>query len=294
MMINSKTRLLGVIGAPIAHSLSPELHNYIFQKFNLNYCYHAFQVLPQNLENTISAFKVLNFRGINVTIPYKESVLKYMDELSEAALNLGAVNTIQFRINGKLAGYNTDGTGFLKSLGKFREKLKGETALILGAGGSARAVIFALIKDGIGAIRIYNRTLINGQKTTEFIKVRCGFQNISAHALCAEDLSHSLQAAALLVNTTPVGMTPGDEHCPIGENVPIPSGILVVDLIYNPLETRLLKKARGAGANIINGLDMLIYQGLESLQIWTNLIFDEGRLLPELRSHLKRRLMENA
>jgi len=291
-MIDAETKLLGVIGAPIAHSLSPALHNYIFRKFRLNYRYHAFQILPPNLANALTAFKTLNFRGINVTIPHKETIIQYLDNVSDEARKMGAVNTIQL-CHDQLRGYNTDVMGFLKSLGNFRQKLKGKTALILGSGGSARAVIFALIQDGIGQIKIYNRTLVNGQKLVELIKTRSDFRNLSAHALFEGDLSQDSKEAALLVNTTPVGMMPAVEDCPISESIVIPPEILVVDLIYNPLETRLLKRAKAAGAHTINGLDMLIFQGLESLHIWTNLFIDAQRLLPELRKYLTRRLMEN-
>lgn len=288
-MIDTKTKLLGVIGTPISHSLSPTLHNFIIQKFGLNYCYHAFDVTPQDLGNVIAGFNALKFVGINVTIPHKQQVIKYLDEVSDEAQNLGAVNTIHFR-NGKMYGYNTDVIGFLKSLGSFRQKLNRGVAIVLGAGGSARAVIYALIKAGIGEIKIYNRTLANGRKLVEFMKVRCRFQKLSAYTLSQADLSNDLKKADIIVNTTPVGMVPNIAESPLAEHVSIPAGIPVVDLIYNPLETKLLKNANEVGANTISGLDMLIYQGLESFQIWTGQTFDEEMLLPELRGCLLEKL----
>jgi shikimate dehydrogenase len=284
-MINSATQLFGVIGDPIDHSLSPDMQNFVIQKLGLNYCYHAFHVTPSELKRALDSFQTLHIKGINVTLPHKQAVISHLDEVSEEAKCLGAVNTIVFE-NNKLFGFNTDVSGFLDSLGEFRQSLKGKAAVIIGAGGSARAVIYALIKDGIGDIKIFNRTIQKGEKLKfEMIGIT-QFDRISSIQPTMADLAHEIQNASILINTTPIGMYPEVHASPLDDEFEFPEGILVYNLIYNPLETKLLQKARNAGAYIMNGLDMLIYQGLESLKIWTGVEMVTENLVPELREFL--------
>jgi shikimate dehydrogenase len=291
-MIDSNTKMLGVIGDPINHSLSPIMHNFVIKKLGLNYCYHAFHVTPEYLEDSIFSFDLLKFKGINVTLPHKRTIMSYIDEISEEAKQLGAVNTVSFKDN-KLFGYNTDVIGFLKSLGEFRETLKGKTAIVIGAGGSARAVIYALIKDGIGEIKIFNRTQHNADKLKTDMNSITYFNKIYSLPFSADYFADEIQNASILINTTPVGMYPDVNASPINCEIEIPAKILVYNLIYNPLETKLLINARQAGAPIKNGLDMLIFQGLESLQIWTGENFNTQGILPELRNFLIKRIGDN-
>ncbi len=288
-MINSSTQLLGVIGDPIDHSLSPEMQNFVIQKLDINYCYHAFHVTPTELEKAIDSFQTLNFKGINVTLPHKQAVIRHVDEVSEEARSLGAVNTIVFK-NNKRFGFNTDVIGFLDSLGEFRQSLKTKTAIVIGAGGSARAVIYALIQDGIGEVKIFNRTLEKGEKLKYEIIGMTQFDKISSIQPTMTDLTHEIQNASILINTTPIGMHPEVHASPVDDEFLFPKDILVYNLIYNPLETKFLQKARSAGACIMNGLDMLIYQGIESLKIWTGIEFETEYLVPELREYLIKKI----
>ncbi|MBL7092662.1 shikimate dehydrogenase [candidate division KSB1 bacterium] len=288
-MINSSTQLLGVIGDPISHSLSPEMQNFIIQKLGLNYCYNAFHVIPSDLEKAIESFQALNFKGINVTLPHKQGVIQFLDEVSEEARCLGAVNTIVFK-NNRRFGFNTDVIGFLDSLGEFRHSLKTKTAIVIGAGGSARAVIYALIQDGIGEIKIFNRTTQKGEKLkSEMISIT-QFDKIYSIPPTMNDLTNEIQNASILINTTPIGMHPEVHASPVDDEFLFPKDILVYNLIYNPLETKFLQKARSAGAHIMNGLDMLIYQGIESLKIWTGVEIETEYLVPELREYLIKKI----
>ena len=284
-MIDSNTKLLGVIGDPISHSLSPVMHNFVIQKLGLNYSYLAFHVPPSDLKDSVFAFNTLKFRGINVTLPHKQTIMSFVDEISDEAKQLGAINTILFK-NEKIYGYNTDVIGFLKSLGEFREKIRGKTAVVIGAGGSARAVVYALIKDGIGEIRIVNRTQHNADKLKSEMTNITFFRKIISIPFSENDFSDTIHDASILINTTPVGMYPEVNASPINCDFKIPKEILVYNLIYNPLETKLLRQAKKAGAIIKNGLDMLIFQGLESLQIWTEEIINTQEILPELQQFL--------
>ncbi len=288
-MIDSNTKMLGVIGDPIGHSLSPIMHNFVIQKLGLNYCYHAFHVTPEDLEDSIFSFNILKFKGINVTLPHKQTIMSYVDEISEEAKQLGAVNTVLFK-DDKLFGYNTDVIGFLKSLGEFRQTIRGKTAIVIGAGGSARAVIYALIKDEIGEIKIFNRTQQNADKLMIEMNNITYFNKIYSVPFSTNYFSDEIQNASILINTTSVGMYPEVNASPINCEIEIPKEILVYNLIYNPLETKLLKQAKQAGAPIKNGLDMLIFQGLESLQIWTGENFNTQDILPELRNFLIKRI----
>jgi len=225
-MINSSTQLLGVIGDPIDHSLSPDMQNFVIQKLGLNYCYHAFHVTPTELQKSINSFQTLKIKGINVTLPHKQTVMSCLDEISEEAKCLGAVNTILFE-NDKLFGYNTDVIGFLDSLGDFRNSLKSKTAVVIGAGGSARAVIFALIKDGIGDIKIFNRTIQKGEKLKYEMIGITQFDKISSIQPTMPDLAHEIQTASILINTTPIGMYPEVHASPVDDEFEFPEGILV-------------------------------------------------------------------
>lgn len=288
-MISLQTQILGVIGDPIEHSLSPTLHNFIISKLKLNYCYHAFHIRPSQLASALDAFALLGIHGINVTIPHKETVFRLISHLSDSVREIGAVNTLHFHEN-KWWGYNTDGIGFIKSLGELVNRLPDTKVIIFGAGGSAKAILSALISLQVAEIYIYNRTYSKADAlATEFIQ-KTGFKYIFPLEYNLQKLNQIISNSTLLVNTTPSGMYPHLDSSPIDENVQITDSLIVYDLIYNPKRTKLLIQAEKAGATVMNGLDMLIYQGIAALEIWTGLKIDISSYFDEIRFLLEFKL----
>jgi len=284
-MPDHQTGLLGVIGDPIEHSLSPALHQFVLEHLHLNFCYHSFRVPATRIQEYFNSFKTLGFRGINVTIPHKERILACLDRLSPEAQILNAVNTVHFE-NDRATGYNTDIEGFVRSLGPLHCAIEQRPVVVLGAGGAARAILYALISRRVGRITLLNRTVEKAVALAQFFRDKLSFKAINGACLNQENLGAALPDAALLVNTTSVGMYPNASASPLDDDASIPAGIVVYDLIYNPLKTKLLEKAERAGATVMNGLDMLIFQGIAALEIWTQQKISIEALLPELRAHL--------
>jgi shikimate dehydrogenase len=268
MVIDGNTIICGLFGHPVAHSFSPLMHNAVFKELGINWKYIPFDVEPQYLKEAVAAVKVLKLAGVNVTIPYKEAVLPFLDSLTPAAHKIGAVNTI-INQNGRLIGHNTDGAGFTRALiAEANFAVKGKTAVILGAGGAAKAVAVQLAIEGIDSITIVNRTLP---------KPKGIYNNLSDFSIRVnlltwnqqDRLAQQMVNADLIVQATSVGMHPKVEEC-----VFLPPGIfhsnqVVCDLIYNPVETVFLKQAASSGAKVLNGLGMLLYQGVLALEAWT-------------------------
>lgn len=278
-------QLFGVIGHPLDHTLSPFLHNYIFQKMSLNHRYFPFKVRPKELKKAIQGAKSLNISGLNVTVPFKRKVIPHLDKISQEANQIGAVNTIKNQ-SGLLEGYNTDLLGFSRSLKEANFDSKKSKAVVLGAGGAARAVIYSLIREGIQHIAIYNRTLANAHKLAQSMGKKLGFSKFACRSLNENlNLREDLARAELLVNATPVGMWPDTDKSPLPGGVRLNDQLVVFDLIYNPPTTKLLRGADEEGAQTINGLDMLIYQGVESLNIWLGKKVS-SQLLRNLRTYL--------
>jgi len=261
-------RVFGIIGYPLSHSLSPLMQRAAFLQLGLKHEYVPFQVQPRDLPGAVEGARALGLAGFNVTIPFKEAILPLLDELSGEAILMGAVNTVVNR-SGRLWGYNTDGRGFLLSLEKeLGMKVQGKEALLLGAGGGARAVAFALAREKVSRLTIANRTGAKAIKLARDLSSRTGIP-VEVCGLDERELSRFLSAAHLLVNTSPLGMYPNRDALP-----PVPVELLqpplvVYDLIYNPLQTRLLKMASQKGCRTLNGLGMLVYQGAESFRVWT-------------------------
>ncbi len=259
---------LGIIGYPIAHSISP-----IFQQAALDHCgidatYQAFEVAPEQVGRFVGDLRRDGAWGINVTVPHKEAVIPYIDEVDDWATAAGAVNTIVNR-EGRLTGHNTDGLGFLRALrdeGGFVPE--GSRVLVLGAGGAARGVGLALSREKGATITIANRTLERGQRLAEL--AQSADTEGLAIPLDVKDLTEAAGAADLIVNCTTIGMSHGPDEA--GSPLPaasIPSNVLVNDLVYNPLVTPILKAAAEAGAACLGGIHMLIYQGAASFEMWT-------------------------
>jgi shikimate dehydrogenase len=257
---------LGLIGCPLGHSLSPKIHIAALKACGLEGNYSLFPVPPQDkqgLKDLLSRVHVGEIHGLNVTIPHKQNVIEFMDELTLTAQAVGAVNTIYLR-EGKLIGDNTDAAGFLSDLKNFlttETQSQGEkNALVLGAGGSARAVVYALVNDG-WEVAIASRRLEQAQQLTGAV-TGCKLQVTSF-----ENVQPS--TFHLLVNTTPLGMTPNIETSPLPENTVLSKSTFIYDLVYNPRETKLVRDARAQGLSAATGLGMLIEQAALAFQTWT-------------------------
>lgn len=270
MNIAPSTRPIGLIGCPIEHSLSPKLHNAIYQKYGIDCVYLAFNTEKERLEEVINGFKALSFMGFNVTVPHKQNVLPFLDDLDEEAAVIGAVNTVKIE-NGRLIGYNTDGWGFIGSLKNRGYNIGGMDVLVLGAGGSARAISVYLAKEGAKAINIINRTDSSAVILAEHIKRH--YPSVAINVIRKQDLN--IIRPSIIINTTSVGMWPQVMNSPLSGYNFVPNQI-VVDIIYNPLATKLLQDAFDAGCDVINGLDMLVGQAVKAIEIWTGTVVDHN------------------
>ena len=266
MKIDGYTRLAAVVANPIKHSISPFIHNSAFEATNTNGVYLAWEVDAAELAETVANIRRYQMYGINLSMPYKEQVIPYLDQLSEEACLIGAVNTVVNR-EGTLIGYNTDGKGFFKSLPSF--KISRKRLVLLGAGGAAKAILAQAILDGVSQISVFVRSS-SMEKTRPYlekIQNATGFR-VDLFALeDVQDLQDSITQADLLVNATSVGMDGSSQ--PIPTSIVLPEKLLVADVIYQPFETPFLKWARNQGNQSINGLGMLLYQAAEAFQLWT-------------------------
>jgi shikimate dehydrogenase len=261
--LDSHTILYGVFGDPIRHSKSPIMLNHAFQETGINAAYAAFHVSPDELRAAVHGIRALGFRGVNVTIPHKVEVMAYLDEIVEGARIVGAVNTI-VNDGGKLVGYNTDGIGYVRSLQEETGiSLQGKRILLLGAGGAARGVAYALAKEGADLIYIANRT--HG-RAVELAAIISKFTDSVGISL--DEIDSVMTEVDFIVNTTSAGMYPKVDVLPMPMDS-IGSRHLVSDLIYNPRITRFLKMAEARGARIHGGLGMFIYQGAFAFEYWT-------------------------
>jgi len=258
--------IYGVIGDPIEHSLSPQMHNAAFKKLGLNCIYLPFRVTRRYLKSAMMGMRALNIRGFNVVLPHKTAIVKFLDELDESAQELGAVNTI-LNDGGRLIGYNTDGLGAARALEEQREDPSDKRIVLIGAGGAARAIAFTLARRA-RSIFILNRTQHRAFKLAKDIERRLG-KKILTRSLTRNSLLEVLRDADILINATSVGMYPRTEETVATRKV-LHSGMVVFDIVYNPVKTQLLSEAEAAGAKIITGVGMLVHQGAEAFKIWTN------------------------
>jgi len=285
--VSGKTRVCALLGDPVEHSLSPCFQNAAFQHLSLDFIYLAFTVKAEDLRSAILGVRSLGFYGLNVTMPHKISVIQYLDELDENAEKIKSVNTILNR-DGRLIGYTTDGIGALNALKYNGVNPGGKKIVILGAGGASRSVSFALAKEAEELV-ILNRTVARAEKLVSDVrrlivrseKIRCG-------GLTEENIRKELREADILINATPVGMSPNEDETPVNKKYIHPD-LAVFDLVYHPLETRLLKEARMVGAKTINGLSMLIHQGAASFEIWTGIKAPIEVMMKAAEEELQRR-----
>lgn len=263
-MLTGKTKLLGVIGHPVEHSLSPVMHNAAIAHLGLDYVYVPLSVKPEDLETALSGLTAINFQGFNVTIPHKQAILPLLSEISPMAQAVGAVNTV-WRHGDTWAGTNTDIEGFIAPLQALNRDWSQSIALILGNGGAARAVVAACNQLGCKQIQVVGR---NQQKLQQFC---ASWSNTIAAKLQVqtwEQLPQLIPQTNLLINTTPIGMHPHSEVSPLNADFALPAQAIAYDLIYTPRPTKFLQQAQQQGAITIDGLEMLVQQGAAALKIW--------------------------
>lgn len=265
-------KIYGVMGDPIAHSMSPDIHNDAFEKENIEAVYHHFHVTKEGLNDAVKGMKALGIEGFNITIPHKTSIIPFLDEVDELALAIGAVNTVVNK-NGRFIGYNTDGKGFFKSLcDEISGDIKAKKTLVIGAGGAARAIYFTLVKEGVKQVDIANRTK---ERAAQLVS-DCPYDKVSK-ALSIIEAEESLSQYDLIVQTTSSGMSPELDHSPLKVDQ-LKTGAIVSDIIYNPLQTKLLREAGEKGAETQNGLGMFINQAALAFEIWTGVMPDTARM----------------
>ncbi len=265
-MINSFLKFY-VIGDPIEHSLSPLMQNFFLDKFKINGKYAAKRVTFNELDEAIKSLINEGVTGINVTTPHKKAVLKYIDELTPEAETIGSVNTIKIE-SGKLIGHNTDAIGFQNSLRVLRHSFTNKNALIFGSGGAARAVMVALIREQCQKIVISNRNLKKAKKMVKDFLRRSTAIEIETVPINNNEIDRIIKSSQLLVNATTVGMGDLSDDSILANTGCLHKDLLVYDLIYRPCKTKLLHQAESSNSSWVNGLDMLILQGIESLKFW--------------------------
>ncbi len=263
-MITGSTKIVALIGDPVEHSLSPVIHNAIFRDQGLDFVYVALRVREKSLPEAIAGARALGIRGINVTVPHKIAVLPLVDRLDKSASLVGAVNTIK-NDGGKLVGFNTDGAGAVKALEREIGTLRGKRVLLLGSGGAGRAIAFSLVDARI-KVTLANRTADKTKKLAAEIKRKTG-TGVEHVPLVKKDLKKTLEETDILINSTSVGMNPKPNQTPVTADM-MHSALVVNDIVYKPLQTRLLDEAKRAGAQTVNGLEMLIHQAAASAEIW--------------------------
>ena len=269
--ITGHTVLTGLLGSPVAHSISPMMHNEAFSQLDLDYRYLAFDVKDNDLECVANAMKAMGARGFNLTMPHKTAMCKLCDELSPAAKIIGSVNTVVIE-NGKFIGHSTDGIGYMRSLKNIGLNIIGEKITILGAGGAATSIFVQAALDGVKEISIFSRRSTFFERAQSIIEqlekstgCKMNLYDFDDPALLKKEISESV----LLINGTSVGMAPNTDASIITDSSMFHKNLVVSDVIYNPRETKLLRLAKEAGCKTQNGLFMLLYQGAEAFKLWT-------------------------
>ncbi|MEE2753617.1 MAG: shikimate dehydrogenase [Candidatus Latescibacterota bacterium] len=269
MDIKATSQVLGVIGDPIAHSFSPDMHNAAIEALGVDLCYVAFHVQPDRVGSAVKGLRGFDILGLNVTIPHKLAVMEYIDQISEEALAVGAVNTIHNE-DGNLTGYNTDVYGVTTAI----EQIAGvttfpESCVVLGGGGASRAVTYALGKrEEVKRVTILNRTVDRAEALATDMEKITG-KEIIPSALDKGSEKMAFDSAGLVVNTTSLGMHPYPNASPLMNDAAIRPDLILYDTVFNPLETTLMRQFKAKGASAFGGLDMLVFQGARSFEIWT-------------------------
>jgi shikimate dehydrogenase len=266
MEISGRTRVCCVIGDPIEHTLSPVMHNAAFEKLNLDFVYLAFRVRREELKDAIAGARSLDIHGLNVTMPHKTAIMEHLDKIDSTARSIGAINTIH-NAGGRLVGYITDGVGAINALKEKGVVPEGKKMLLLGAGGAGKAIAFHAAQE-VEELKILNRTAHKAKELAEVLRKKY-YKKVSGNSLSSEVLKKELERADILVNATSVGMHPDVDSSLVDPSWLRPE-LCVMDIIYNPLETKLSRDAKSMGAKVVSGIEMLVYQGAASFEIWTN------------------------
>jgi shikimate dehydrogenase len=259
MVINGNTKITGLFGHPVEHSLSPAMHNAGFKNLGLNFVYLPFDIDDKDLKLAVESIRVLKFAGVNVTIPHKQNVIPFLDKLSDEAKKIGAVNTI-INKNGTLTGDNTDGKGFIKSFKEgFGRGLKNKQVFICGSGGAARSIVVSLLNENVKNIFLYDIVISKAQSLAKL--------DNKISVIKKENIKSILKSCEVIINTTPCGMQKNDNSSPFPLEF-LPKNTLVYDIVYNR-KTRLIKHCKDNKIKSVNGLEMLLYQGVLAFQAWT-------------------------
>lgn len=282
------TELVGLLGFPIKQSYSPFIHNVAAELTGTKIIYLPFEVHSSNLKDAIKGMVALGIKGLNITVPHKVKVIQYLNKLSEEATIIGAVNTITNDM-GKLTGYNTDVHGIIESLAEFKSNIIDQEVSIFGSGGSARAVIYTLIRNfKPKKIHLINRNTEHAENLKTHFKSKMKFDSISVIELNQPNFADVLSNSALVVNATPVGMHPNVDDSVITLSKTFVKDQIVFDLIYNPVKTKFLQLAESNGAKIISGLKMLVEQAGKSFTLWTNTEFPTEKVYKSLLLYLNK------
>lgn len=288
-MGKNDTKKFYLLGDPVGHSISPIMQKLFLDYYKIKGQYKALRVTADNLDSVLSSLKLNGVLGINITVPLKETIVSYLDKVSDIARFVGCVNTIKIN-NRLLEGYNTDALGFQKSL---PISVKDENVLLIGAGGAARAILTSLGKLKCRKVLIFNRTVSRAEALLKEFKIKFPTIKIGVSTLDSDLLKREIVKAKLLINATSVGMKSHKQELSYINPEFFHNDLFVYDVIYNPLETKLIQGAKEKGLRFCNGLDMLIYQGLESLKIWLGqeLPF-KSSLIEKVRAILTQKLQD--
>ena len=284
----ANTELIGLIGHPIKHSYSPFIQNYAFELMNLDYVYLPFDVPTENIKSAVNGILALELKGLNVTLPHKEKIIKFLDELSEEASIIGAVNTI-VNDHGKLIGYNTDAHGILETLLPYKDKISGTKVTVIGAGGSARAVIYTLLRHfKPEVINIINRTHQRADTLVNDFSLKMRYDSFHTFELFPPDNAETLSNSRLIINATTMGMFPDVDDTITDLEESFNEEQIVFDLIYNPTKTNFLEMAEIQGAKVVGGLKMLISQAAKSFELWTGVEMPMDKITLKLEEYISR------
>ena len=283
--IDGKTRLYGLLGNPVSHSLSPFIHNEGFRRLSLNARYLAFSVKEEDLESTLSALRKMGVGGLNLTMPLKEAALPFCDSLSKEARLSSSINTLVFSENGEMIGCSTDGIGFFRALESENGAVKDKKLCLMGLGGAGKAILSRAVYTELSEIRLLQRasSIEKNRSFIEKIEKETGKKILLGSY--EADFSEFLEQSDILVNASNVGMR--EEASLIPEVKLLHKGLFVADCIYHPFETKLLSQAREAGLRYMNGLPMLFYQAVEAFRLWTGKSFPEEEVFVALQDKLK-------
>lgn len=283
---NHSVNVVGIIGHPIKHSYSPLMHNISFELLDLNYIYLPFDVTVTNLKTALKGMVALGIKGINVTLPLKEKIGQYLNEISDEASIVGSVNTV-VNESGNLHGYNTDVYGIVETIAPFKDEIENNVVSVIGAGGAARSVLYSLIKDFKPAkINLINRTKDKAESLKDYFTSKMLYEDIQIYELVPPDIVGILSDSKMIINSSSIGMYPDVDDSPTEIAESFHKDQVVFDVVYNPIKTKFLKLAEQEGAIALNGLKMFIEQGAKSFELWTDQEMPKDKVYKTIQSYM--------